>query len=102
MIYLMDIMSVRDLQKLMGDLYLERDRKRGVFTTYIWFISEVGELADALIEGNVKDFGEEAADVVAWLLSLCNLMNIDLEKVVYEKYGRGCPRCHTMPCQCGY
>jgi len=96
----LDIMSIRELQKLIGDIYLERDRKRGVPTTYIWFVSEVGELADALIKGEAGDVAEEAADVMAWLLSLCNLMGIDLEKAVYEKYGRGCPRCHAIPCRC--
>lgn len=95
-----DIMSLRGLQKLMREIYFERDKKRGIPETYIWFISEVGELANALVKGTTKDVTEEAADVIAWLLSLCNLMNIDLEKAVYGKYGGGCPRCHTMPCRC--
>lgn len=93
-------MSLRELQKLMREIYFERDKKRGILATYIWFISEVGELANALVKGSTKDVTEETADVIAWLLSLCNLMNIDLEKAVYGKYGGGCPRCHTMPCQC--
>lgn len=93
-------MSLRDLQKLMESIYFERDKKRGIPTTYVWFISEVGELADAVIKGKKEEAGEEAADVIAWLLSLCNLMDIDLEKVVYEKYGKGCPKCHAIPCRC--
>ncbi len=96
----LDVMSIRELQKLIGDIYLERDKKMGIPATYIWFISEVGELADALIKGEVGDVAKEAADVIAWLLSLCNLMSIDLEKAVCEKYGRGCPRCHCIPCRC--
>jgi NTP pyrophosphatase (non-canonical NTP hydrolase) len=96
----LDIMNIGELQKLMREIYFERDKKRGISTTYIWFISEVGELADALVKGKVGDVAEEAADVMAWLLSLCNLMDIDLEKAVSEKYGRGCPRCHAIPCQC--
>ncbi|MBS7611151.1 nucleotide pyrophosphohydrolase [Candidatus Bathyarchaeota archaeon] len=95
-------MSLRELQKLMREIYFERDEKRGISATYIWFISEVGELADALVKGKTEDIAEEAADVIAWLLSLCNLVNIDLEGAVYEKYGGGCPRCYTMPCRCEY
>lgn len=92
--------SIRNLQDLMKVIYFERDRERGIFTTYTWLVSEVGELARALIRDSRPLIAEEAADVLAWLLSLCNLLDIDLETAAYRKYGRGCPRCKSIPCIC--
>lgn len=93
--------GIRDFQDLMKSIYFERDRERGVFTTFTWFISEVGELARALMRGDKPLIAEEVADVLAWLLSLCNLLDIDAEAVAYKKYGKGCPRCGSIPCICG-
>jgi len=92
--------GIRDFQNLMRTIYFERDRERGVAITYAWLVSEVGELARALIRGSKPLISEEVADVLAWLLSLCNLLGIDAEKAAYEKYGKGCPRCGSIPCVC--
>ena len=35
----------------------------------------------------------EFADVLAWLCSLANLLDVDLQAAVEAKYGRGCPKC---------
>lgn len=93
--------SIRDFQDLMKTIYFERDRERGVFITYAWLASEVGELARALMKGSKPLIAEEAADVLAWLLSLCNLLGVDVEAAAYGKYGGGCPRCGSIPCVCG-
>ena len=36
----------------------------------------------------------------AWLATLANCLEIDLDRAVEEKYGRGCPGCHHVPCRC--
>lgn len=84
---------------MMDEVYGSRDRARGVERTLLWLTSEVGEMAEAIIKGGGR-LEEEAADVLAWLLSLCNVAEIDLERSFIEKYGGGCPRCGSKPCSC--
>jgi NTP pyrophosphatase (non-canonical NTP hydrolase) len=43
---------------------------------------------------------EEFADVLAWLSTLATLLKVDLEEAALAKYGKGCPRCDTLPCAC--
>jgi NTP pyrophosphatase (non-canonical NTP hydrolase) len=92
--------SIKDFQELMEKIYIQRDSKRGEKNTMLWLMTEVGEFANALIKGNKKDLEDEAADVLAWLCSECNLLGIDLEKVAVMKYNRKCPKCKSMPCVC--
>ncbi len=66
--------------------YLERDRDRGLYATFTWFVEEVGELAEALLSGDREAIREEAADVLAWLLSIMNLVDIDMEEAMTQKY----------------
>ena len=92
--------SLRDLQLYFKRVYFERDSARGAERTFLWFVSEVGEVADALKEGDDKQLRAELADVAAWLLSFCNVVGVDLLEVVVEKYGSGCPKCGSIPCSC--
>ncbi|MET1160767.1 MAG: MazG nucleotide pyrophosphohydrolase domain-containing protein [Thermoprotei archaeon] len=79
-------MNIRDAQKIIREKYFERDTTRGLYSTFTWFIEEIGELADALIKMDRKSLEEEIADVFAWLLSLANLLEIDLEEAFKKKY----------------
>jgi NTP pyrophosphatase (non-canonical NTP hydrolase) len=54
----------------------------------MWFIEEVGELATALASNDEKNKEEEFADVFAWLCTLANINNIDIEKAC-KKYTSG-------------
>jgi NTP pyrophosphatase (non-canonical NTP hydrolase) len=68
--------------------YLDRDRERGLYETFSWLVEEVGELAEALRSGDRGRVMEEIADVLAWTLSIANLMDLDVEEAVRLKYGR--------------
>lgn len=92
--------SIRDFQTLMTTLYGDRDRKRGIEKTLLWLQTESGELLEAYLKGNSKGLKEEAADVLAWLCSVCNLLEIDLETVAWKKYPFKCPKCSASPCKC--
>jgi len=85
----------------MRELYFERDSKRGVEKTFMWLVQEVGELGRAILKGDIENAKEEAADVLAWLASLCNILGIDLEEAVTRKYPGVCPKCGCRPCRCG-
>jgi len=54
----------------------------------MWFIEEVGELSTALASNDEKNKEEEFADVFAWLCTLANINDVDLEKAC-EKYTSG-------------
>lgn len=93
-------MSLRELQRIIAETYLERDRERGVEKTLLWMISEAGEVVDAYLKRDSGQIRGEVSDLLAWLLSFCNLVGVDLEEVFLERYGRGCPRCGLRPCAC--
>lgn len=84
---------------MMKQIYYEKDKKRGIPKTFCWLIEEIGELAKSINKKNL-DFGPEFADVFAWLCSLANLLEIDLEKVALDKYDYRCYRCLNNPCKC--
>jgi len=93
-------MRVREFQRRIEELYLARDRARGIEGTFGWFVEEVGELSRALRKRNGENLREEFADCLAWLSTLASLSGIDLEAAALEKYGSGCPRCKGTPCSC--
>jgi len=77
-------MNIRQFQQLINDKYGQRDRQRGTSATFMWFIEEVGELATALAADNKENKEEEFADVFAWLCTLANINDIELEKAVLK------------------
>ncbi|MEJ5260475.1 MAG: MazG nucleotide pyrophosphohydrolase domain-containing protein [Anaerohalosphaeraceae bacterium] len=81
-------MEIRQFQQWIRDRYEKRDRERGTPGTFLWFIEEVGELATALAGNDPQNKAEEFADVFAWLCTLANINDVDLEKAV-EKYTLG-------------
>lgn len=93
-------MQVRDLQALIEKMYSAKDRARGTPATFLWFTEEVGELATALREGTPAEREAEFADVLAWLVTLANINDVDLTKALESKYGKGCPGCGKLVCVC--
>jgi len=85
---------------MMRRIYFHRDSERGTVGTFNWLVEEVEELREALKEGDKKAIENEFADVFAWLASLANVVNIDLEKVAISKYDNRCPKCGLTPCEC--
>jgi NTP pyrophosphatase (non-canonical NTP hydrolase) len=74
-------MEIRDFQELIARRYKATDLERGVPRTFLWFMEEVGELATALASGQDRaNLEEEFADVFAWLCTLANITEVDLEK----------------------
>jgi NTP pyrophosphatase (non-canonical NTP hydrolase) len=80
-------MHISQFQQLIAKKYKKRDRQRGIPATFMWFIEEVGELATALVSKDQKNKEEEFADVFAWLCTLANISNVDLEKACVKYTG---------------
>lgn len=93
-------MNLGEFQRRIAALYLEKDRRRGVEPTFLWLMEEVGELAEAVRRRERDALAEEMADVFAWLTSVANLLDVDLEAAVLAKYPATCKRCGAAPCAC--
>ncbi|MBX3362905.1 MAG: hypothetical protein KF912_13430 [Phycisphaeraceae bacterium] len=80
-------LSVQAFQALIRDRYYATDSARGPAGTFLLFMEEVGELATSLHENRpgktptseqIMNMQEEFADVLAWLATLANIMDVDL------------------------
>ncbi len=80
-------MNISEFQRLISKKYEKRDRQRGIPATFMWFIEEVGELATALASNDPKNKEEEFADVLAWLCTLANISEVDLENACAKYTG---------------
>jgi NTP pyrophosphatase (non-canonical NTP hydrolase) len=92
--------SLGDLQRLIREMYFEKDVQRGIDGTFMWLMEEVGELASALRHGTHEERLGEFADVLAWLTTIANVAGVDLSEAVSRKYGSGCPGCGKLVCDC--
>jgi len=77
-------MEISALQKIVRDRYFKTDNARGIYHTALWFHEEVGELSSAIAGGDKQNAKEELGDVLMWLLTLANLLEVDMEEVVKE------------------
>jgi len=87
-------MHIKDFQKLIAERYQQRDSARGTPKTFMWFVEEVGELATALADEKAtqKEKEEEFADIVAWLCTLANINDVDIEQACIDKYSKQQPK----------
>ncbi len=82
-------MHIAEFQQFIREKYFAQDRRRGTPGTFMWFVEEVGELASALGGDDEHDKEEEFADVLAWLCTLANINDVDLEVAVRKYTVRG-------------
>ena len=75
-------MEISALQKIVKERYFKIDNERGIYHTALWFHEEVGELSSAIARGDTENAKEEFADVLMWLLTLANIMDINMEDAI--------------------
>lgn len=92
-------MDLAQLQSTIERTYGDRDRERGVPATVAWLVEELGELAQAVRKGTRPEIEHEFSDVLAWVATLANQLDVDLTSVV-DRYRDGCPKCGDIPCSC--
>lgn len=95
----MAAMDLTDFQAAMRTTYGARDAARGVPATVAWLTEELGELAQAVRKGSRAEQLHELGDVLAWLASLADQLDLSLDKAA-ARYAAGCPRCGEAPCTC--
>jgi len=74
--------DLTEVQALMEDLYGDVDRGRGIPTTVAWLCEELGELAQATRKGTPDQQLHELGDVLAWLASLANQLDLSLDEAM--------------------
>ena len=90
-------LTLRAFQDHIRERYYDADAQRGTPGTFMWLIEEIGELATTLqkIRGEGGDTSgghtqrhleDEFADVLAWLCTLANINNVDLQRAIEQKY----------------
>ncbi|UCD96021.1 MAG: nucleotide pyrophosphohydrolase [Candidatus Bathyarchaeota archaeon] len=87
---------------MMQRLYFHSDSRRGAEKTFSWLKEEINELGEAMESTDTEALKNEFADVIAWVASLANLLEINLERAVLEKYPNRCPKCNLLPCRCHF
>lgn len=93
-------MDLRAFQQRIAATYGAKDAARGVDGTFLYLVSEVGELAEALRDPGGHDLPGELADCLAWLASVAHLAGVDLADAAAAKYPERCGRCGRTPCAC--
>ena len=81
-----------DLQQLQKQVYQNkldkgfdvRDNKENMFKQFCYIQGELSEAFDAY-NHNTGTLGEELADVVLYILGLCEIKNINLEEEILKK-----------------
>ena len=63
----------------MEELYGPADRERGMPATVAWLCEELGELSQAARKGTPEQQLHELGDVLAWLASLANQLDLSLD-----------------------
>ncbi len=92
-------MRIDEYQKIISEIYLERDQNRGISETIAWLAEEVGELAKAVRKGTKEEQLHELSDVFAWTVSLANQLDLDMTEAAI-RFANACPSCESKPCRC--
>ena len=78
------LVDIAEFQQLMGELYGDADRARGLPSTVAWLCEEVGELAQAVRKGTPDEQLHELGDVLAWLASLAEQLGLSLDDAAHR------------------
>ena len=91
LVHMVQDMTIHEFQELIKNRYFATDSERGIAKTFLWLSEEFGELAHALGkfergDPDIENLNEEFADVLAWLVTLANITEIDLTQAIQNKY----------------
>ena len=100
-----DCVSLGDLQRLIRDMYFEKDVARGIEGTFMWLMEEVGEVARIMARkygeqsfkesDNDVDLADEMADVLFVLICLANQTGVDLQTAFKQNIAKKTSRDKT-------
>ena len=79
-------MASSSLQRAIAERFLENDRKMGVPFLGTVLMEEVGEFAEAARKGDAAEAGKEIADVAFMALAIANVLGVDVEAAIRQKF----------------
>lgn len=103
--------SVTDWCTSLERMYGKNNRERGILDARSRLIEEVFEAENAHfnLSGDPRitlvqlreNMSLEFADIFAWIFSICNLLEVDLDTELEHRYAGNCRHCNKRPCLCG-
>jgi len=104
--------TIKQWQTHLKRVYGENNSKQGLRFIIGRLMSEIEEATAAEMQMEMSSSPEdvqrfrqetisELADSFAWAIAVCNELSVDLDKAFVDRYGKGCPNCGQIPCQCG-
>ena len=91
--------AVREFQRMLQGIYGFRNAQAGVQAVLLHIFEEVAEVRRAILRDR-RSIQEELSDVLAHTLGLATLLGVDVEAVLADRYGAGCPECEREVCEC--
>lgn len=101
--------SLRNWQQHLGMKYNVKNKEGGVDRVMARLFKEVTELqsfeadlprSTRSTQENIREYGLEMADCLAWTIAAANLTEVDLEKAALERFWPNCWNCKNNPCIC--
>jgi len=91
--------SLREWQTFVSELYQKENAILSPMNALVALMKDVGDLAMLTRKRAQQDQStSKLAAILAWTLTLSQLLNLDLSELVYEKYDDHCPACHQSTC----
>jgi len=99
--------DLRTWQDYLGHLYGGVNAAKGLDYTLSRLFAECSEVTvteyripKMKIPEIYEEYSLELADVTAWTLAAANIMGVDLQSAIEDRYGRGCATCGLTQCKC--
>lgn len=103
--------SLKDWCSHLNKIYGPKNKEKGLENLLNRLFKEISELLSlsmripnmsttASLDEIEEEFALELSDALAWTIAIANLLEVDLEKAVLNRYGQGCWKCHQIPCHC--
>ncbi|MDA4130100.1 MAG: hypothetical protein OK457_04980 [Thaumarchaeota archaeon] len=91
--------NLKEWQNLISRVYKDENIRLTPTTALVAMMKDVGDLAMLNRKRESQDLvTSKLAAILAWTLTISELLRMDLADVVYKKYDDHCPVCHQATC----
>lgn len=87
-------------QNALHQVYRFVNDDAGLYRVMLHVMEEIAEVSDALYRQQIDNLAVELADVLAHTMSLASMLDLDLDHLLTQRYGDGCPKCRQSRCVC--
>jgi len=105
--------SLTDWSRHLEALYGARNRENGIQNVMNRLFKEISEIfsltmdipfikPDGTLDEIEREFALELADTLSWAIAVANMVGVDIEKAVLDRFGDKCWNCKKNPCECSH